>query len=555
MKVARRRRMLSSMRRPAGFVLVAVALTACFTLPWPDRERVVLPPSPPESSPATEVLVPGVVSSVELSPDMVGLESDGRTLVTTQLRQQRPAAVLSASAKTGNWRIASESDGHVRQLSVYGHWLALIESHDTGNGGFKEDVVLVDLRTGRREAVDSYSMSPATYRGGGAALRRPVGLVVVGENVVAWTRLIEEPIGKVIGELRFKRIGDWDSVPVNRSDKWLTPVSIDSEKLIYVAAASGYDEVHVYRIAEREDAVVAKAPVIFDAAVSDRWLLYAGGDSSGERAEQSGPTTVALYDMGSGREVPIENARGRSCGRPSLNARFATASCRASHPSTAPTAFDRSTETSREIVRVVQQPVQVDALRAVDDGLQWIESTGTKRYVRTLRFEGAPEVAERDRLRVCVEVARLDPSLRRHSVETARQAMTMLQTEPLYIRAGYASVPFVVDEGCPSASVLLESGQVHPKRGGDPFAVPRVERPSPYRLFAYLAPETEVSRMFGDRLWPQHAHEHVCVPWPGHGHECTEVTTEVYITPAEASSVELVRERLAAALGLRQPPY
>jgi hypothetical protein len=343
-------------------------------------------------------------------------------------------------------------------------------------------------------------------------------------------------------------------VPLQRSDKWLTPISIDPGRVVYVTAALGYDEVHVYRIAERHDAVVAKAPIIFEAAVSDRWLVYAGADTSGERAEQSGPTTVALYDMGSGRERPIENARGVSCSRPSLNARFATASCRASL-STPLTAFERSTETTREIVRVVQQPVQLEALRAVSDGLQWIESTGTKRYVRTLRFEGAAEVADRDRLRVCVDVARLDPSLRRQFAETARQALTMLQNEPLYLRAGYGAVPFVLDEGCPSSPVLLDSGDVHPKMGGNPFAVPRLEDPSPYQLFAYLVPESERARMFGPLLWPRHPHENVCVPWPGHGEECLEVTAEVYVTPAEITETERLRERLAQALALRQPPY
>jgi hypothetical protein len=533
--------------------LVAHALAAC--IPFSQPESSAPPPSQPASTAATEPLVAGRVYSVEVSPGMIGLESDGRTLVTTSDGSRGlPSRVLTAYPSSGVWRVASESDAHVRQFAVRGHWLALIEYRETGEGGFSEDVVLVDLRTGRRQTIDQYRMSAATYRGGGGAPRRPVGRVILGEGAIAWTRLIEQPAGHILGELRLQRIGDVDSRPLHRSAEWVAPETIAAGRLLYITKGANQDELHLLEIEHRKDTVVAQSAFFFDAALSGRWLLYSHAPHSADRA---GPSAVVLRDLDSGNERVVAEGGGRECRETSLNARFAAWICRSGGPASVLAAFELGAQAVRDVVRVVQAGALALELRAVPEGLQWIEVRDGKRFVRTLHFEDTPKIEARDRLRVCVDVASLDPSARPALAVRARQAFALLQSEPIYARAGFSGAPFVVDERCPSPPVLLESGERDPKMGGNPLAVPRVEEPSVYQLFAYLVPAPEVNRMFGPSplRWHRYPHENVCVPWPGHGQECLEVTTEVYVTPEEAADVERLRERLAEALGLRQPPY
>lgn len=167
------------------------------------------------------------------------------------------------------------------------------------------------------------------------------------------------------------------------------------------------------------------------------------------------------------------------------------------------------------------------------------------------RAQGRPEVdmrtallaTNRTGLRLCVQS--LAPGLDSRAAQgPVRGAITSsVATHPDFGPAGLGREPVVVDAGCPAAPTI--SNPRYSRRGtaGAPAAV---ATPSPYRLFVFVAPAERLAAAFPTatrpRLTPQ---EVLC-----RGHVCPEVTTALYLTPAELADPGALARGLTHGVGL-----
>ncbi len=236
-----------------------------------------------------------------------------------------------ADPSTKTWRTVYQTDARFERMQVASGRIGLLEYREPvpSAGAFSVKVVVIDLHTGGQSTIDSYAMSAATFRGGGSAPRRPgFGLSLSAERV-AWTRLIEGANGSVRGELAFAPLADpTQRTVVASSADWITPLTIDSSRLVYVLGGATQDELRVRDLVSGADTVVARAPVgntarlgspqMDYAVVVGRWAIWAENDPT------PSPTSNAVIhalDLTTGAERTFD-AGGSYCPPITVGSRY-----------------------------------------------------------------------------------------------------------------------------------------------------------------------------------------------------------------------------------------
>lgn len=155
-------------------------------------------------------------------------------------------------------------------------------------------------------------------------------------------------------------------------------------------------------------------------------------------------------------------------------------------------------------------------------------------------------LSTRTDLQVCVESAPDETG--GTAVPRIQAALGALSHEPVFA-AGYGSLEPHVVLRCPQSASLLASGQRHVKAGGTFAAGSVTTDPSPYRLFVYVVPPAEITRMFGTLPFHFASQEVFCERG-----SCATVTTALYVDPLTLLDDSRLAAELQQALGLR-PPY
>lgn len=154
-------------------------------------------------------------------------------------------------------------------------------------------------------------------------------------------------------------------------------------------------------------------------------------------------------------------------------------------------------------------------------------------------------VSTRTGLQVCVEPAPYDTAAA--AVARVGAVLVALSREPVFA-AGFGASGTRVALRCPTAGSLFKSGQRHVKTGGTFAAGPTTTEPSPFRLFVYVVPALEISRMFGELPYHFASQEVFCERG-----SCATVTTALYVDQATLLDDRRLLDELRQALGLREP--
>ena len=300
--------------------------------------------------------------------------------------------ILRAEAPTGPWRSVYESDAMFMLEKVSAGRIAFMEYREPyqGAGAYSENVLVVDLSTGQKTEMDRFSLSAASYRGGGGGPRRPVGSVVLGPEHAAWTRLVEGAGGSVSGVLRIAPLSDPASVQtIASSSEWVAAVGLDSRRLVYVVGSKTEDQLRVREISSGVDTLVATAPVrntaVFgrpgmdDAAVSGDWAVWI------DEAFVVGETTHAVaFNLATAERRTLVSA-GTGCGSVTAGSRYFAWSCpKGNAPVSEPfVVLEAKTLSSIAVV----PPGLSYGVVAVDDALVWLTALagGAGRQVTVYR--------------------------------------------------------------------------------------------------------------------------------------------------------------------------
>jgi hypothetical protein len=329
--------------------------------------------------------------SMPTERDMVTFQADGSALIASSSKQTPPpydSKVLRADAPGGPWRSIYESDAMFMVDRVAAGRLGFIEYREQyqGGGAYSETFVVVDLTTGQKSEIDRFALTAATYRGGGSAPRRPVGTMALGIDLVAWTRLVEDPGGTITGELRVASITNpAASQLIASSVVWIRPLAVDGHRLVYVLGGSGADTLHVRDLESGADRVIATGPVGntslgaipgFDfAAVSGDWVVWL------ENAK-SPATTAHAVGLVSGEQRALD-VGGSGCVGPTAGTRYFAWTC--SKQSTSDpqplTILDAKTLAP---VKPIPLGTGVGTI-AVDEGLLWFNVVDSGRTVTLFR--------------------------------------------------------------------------------------------------------------------------------------------------------------------------
>ena len=244
--------------------------------------------------------------------------------------------IQRAEAPSGPWKTVFETDASfVGSGQVVSGRAAVIEYREPfqGGGAYSEDFAVVDLSTGNATAIDRFALSSATYRGGGALTRRPVGRMVLGPDRVAWTRLVEGPAGSVTGELRVATLAEPARAKiVAASAEWISPLGVDAHRLLYVLGGKVEDQLHLLDLDTGADRVIASGAMPTDiqvgpvpgldrAALSGDWAIWLD-------TPRAGPGTLRAVNVASGAQRTID-AGGSSCSEPSVGTRYVAWYCSA----------------------------------------------------------------------------------------------------------------------------------------------------------------------------------------------------------------------------------
>ena len=244
----------------------------------------------------------------------------------------------------GAWTTFFEDDAAFARFSQDLRRAAILEIRERpqGGGAYDASVIVLDLTTRALVKVDAYSLSAATYRGGGGAPRRPYGEIVVGGGMVAWTRLNELAGGDVEGELRVATLADPSAFKtVGRSREAITPVSVDENALVYMSGGSERDDLRVRDLVTGTERSLAQIPA--PTQTSGPSNIARSGKFAGW-IEMPSPTNPAnarfrAVDVGSGaiRELDLG---GRYCSTVSANSYGFAWICGDAKPATALGYFD-----------------------------------------------------------------------------------------------------------------------------------------------------------------------------------------------------------------------
>lgn len=323
--------------------------------------------------------LPGTTFSMPTTDDMTTFVADRGAIVAFSTTTATPhvfhSKIQRAEAPSGPWMTVYEADALWLRGSVAAGRAAISEYRESSQdvGAYSSDVILVDLSTGKATAVDRFSMSGATFHGGGGGPRRPSGAVALGPDAIAWTRLLEGPAGSVSGELRVATFADLTRPTViGASSEWIAPLGFAGRRLVYVAATKTDESLHLRDLDTSTDRIIASGPVgrtergefpVWDQAViAGHWAVS---------SIQLPNEPLRVLDLDSGVERTFQ--KGDDCGfPPSAGTRYIVLTC--AGPSMildtvtlAPVAHPLAT-TDRGVT-------------ASADGLIWFDVTFTPRHV------------------------------------------------------------------------------------------------------------------------------------------------------------------------------
>jgi hypothetical protein len=327
-------------RVTALFTFVAISCTSTNTGEPPTAAPTSFVASDPPTISAVPSFSPAPGTfSMPTDREMNVFAADRGALIAFSTKEGPPpyaSKVQRAEAPNGPWKTVFEIDASfVGSGHVVAGRVALIEYRELyqGGGAYSEDFTVIDLSTGKTIAIDRFALSSATYRGGGGAPRRPVGRMVLGLDRVAWTRLVEGPGGSVTGELRVAPLADPSNVKiVGSSAEWISPLSLDTRRLLYVLGSKTVDELRLVDLATGTDRVIASAALPTDVQVTplpglDRALL--SGDWAiwldSPRATDGSLRAVNTVS-GVARTIAMG---GSSCTEPSIGTRYIAWYCAA----------------------------------------------------------------------------------------------------------------------------------------------------------------------------------------------------------------------------------
>jgi hypothetical protein len=270
---------------------------------------------------------------------MNSFAADRGALVAFSSKEGLPpysSKVQRAEAPNGPWKTVFEIDASfVGGGQVVAGRVALIEYREPfqGGGAFSEDFTVIDLATGKTTAIDRFALSSATYHGGGGGPRRPVARMVIGPDHVAWTRLVEGSRGSITAELRVATLADPVRARiVGSSAEWISPLSVDAHRLLYVLGSKTEDQLHLLDLNTGADRVIVSAAMPVDiqvaplpgldhALLSGDWAIWL--DSP--RASDGLLRAINIAD-GVDRKIAMG---GSSCSEPSIGTKYVAWYCSA----------------------------------------------------------------------------------------------------------------------------------------------------------------------------------------------------------------------------------
>lgn len=153
---------------------------------------------------------------------------------------------------------------------------------------------------------------------------------------------------------------------------------------------------------------------------------------------------------------------------------------------------------------------------------------------------------EQERIRICVAAADdpLQPGvldgLRDVLLQEVAQRPDFVQMNQRYFNGNEPAI----EEGCPGPMTILSPDWIYAGgKGGAPY---RVDTPSPYFLWVWIAGEQEAHQAFGNDFPRRTSQESMC-----QGDACHDVNSAIYLTPAELADRERVAQSLAWGLGFQ----
>ena len=362
--------------------------TSTSTAPTSSAGAAAVSPAPARAA------LTGTTFTMPADREMVSFYAAGGALVAYSTKDAPPpyaSRILLADPPAGPWRVVYESDARLGVEGVVEDRIAFGEYREPyqGGGAYSEVFAVVDLATGQKTDIDRFTMSAATYRGGGSAPRRPIGAIVLGPDHVAWTRLVEGAAGSVTGELRIAPLGDpTTGTLVATSTEWVRPLAVDAHRLVYVLSDKTEESLHVRQIDSGADAVVLTGPVGdtargeipgFDyAAVSGDWAVWLDARSFKSSSTEHG--TGHAVNLATGDERALEVV-GSSCSGVSAGSRYFVWACGRLEDPRDSLILDAKT---LDTVRPIPSGTAV-GLIASGDGLIWFNVSGTTRTVTLFR--------------------------------------------------------------------------------------------------------------------------------------------------------------------------
>lgn len=369
--------------------LALVALAACSSPATPTRPTSVPEPSSPVPASAVAAAVAaGSTFSIGAEADMIGFFSDRGALIAWSATDGPPprlSRVRRADPPRGPWRTVYESDAWLVRQAVSSGRMALAEIRElpSGVGAYSQRVVLVDLVSGVSTLISEFSLSSATFRGGGGGPRRPSGSIALGPDAVAWTHLIEGAGGSITGELRVASLAEPSrSTSIGASAEWIAPVAVDARRLVYVVGGKVEDELHVRDLVSGADRIVATGLVgdssmpqawMSLAAVTGDWVVWQEHARRGKQSPEPEGTLYAVHLL-TGERRTVD--RGPGCAGFTAAARYVALLCGRDA---------RIYEAANLRPVVLPAPAPGVGVQASDDGLIWFDLTPAGRNVIAFR--------------------------------------------------------------------------------------------------------------------------------------------------------------------------
>lgn len=334
-------------------------------------------------APTSQVLLAGTLTTVNDEAPRYPAFVDSGSLYAVWLRDG-PAPYLSRIERFDSgstaWQRVFEEDAALGVMGVDGGRAVVTAYRETGAASSRT-FALLDLATGRTTMVDGFSLSAATFHGGGSGPRGPGTGSALGGGRVAWSRINELAGGVTEGELRVAPVADPTRFTIiGRSRITIVPLWIDESTLVYQLGGGDQDEIRTRDLVTGIERLVARVPAPFQ----DRGL--GGIAHSGTLLgwiENLGSTGAALHwiDLGTGTQRDLDLGTS-SCFGLSGNALGFAWSCRANAP-TAKTLsyFDPRMQRMVDVVRSVGIPSD---FRAWEGGFFWFDFVTTPRTANLL---------------------------------------------------------------------------------------------------------------------------------------------------------------------------